>query len=107
MTTSGNEAYLRSPRGVRGEREEALRENAMDRQPYDPLVQYEIRLRGTLPPDWSHWFDNMTMTNDREGNTVLSGPIVDQAALHSLFDKARDLGLALLEVRRVPPAGKG
>ncbi|MGE5221851.1 MAG: hypothetical protein ACM3PY_05400 [Omnitrophica WOR_2 bacterium] len=74
----------------------------MDHQLSDPRVQYEIWLKGTLPPDWSSWFDEMTMTYDREGNTVLSGPIVDQAALHSLLDKARDLGLALLEVRRVP-----
>ncbi len=79
----------------------------MDQQHSDPLMQYEIRLKGTLPPDWSRWFDNLNMTYDREGNTVLSGPIVDQAALHSLLDKARDLGLALLEVRRVPHVGKG
>jgi hypothetical protein len=79
----------------------------MDQQPSDPFVQYEIRLRGTLPLDWSRWFDNLTMTYDSEGNTVLSGVIVDQAALHSLLDKARDLGLALLEVRRVTPVEKG
>ncbi len=79
----------------------------MDPESDDALVQYEIRLRGSLPPDWSRWFDNMTMTYDAEGNTVLSGPVVDQAALHSLLDKARDLGLELLEVRRVTPEGKG
>jgi hypothetical protein len=79
----------------------------MGQQQSDPLVQYEIRLKGTLPPDWSRWFDNLTMTYDREGNTVLSGPVVDQAALHSILDKARDLGLALLEVRRVSPVEKG
>ncbi len=78
----------------------------MNRKPSDPHW-YEIRLKGTLPADWSRWFDNMTMTYDREGSTLLSGPIVDQAALHSLLDKALDLGLALLEVRRVPPVGKG
>ncbi len=87
-------------------RDETLRENALDCHPYNPSVQYEIRLRGNLPPDWSRWFDNMTMTYDKEGNTVLSGPIVDQAALHSLLDKAQDLGLALLEVRRVPSVTK-
>ncbi len=103
MTTSGNGASFCSPSG---EKEEVLRESVMDRQLCDPLVQYEIRLRGTLPPDWSRWFDNMTMTYDKDGNTMLSGMIVDQAALHSLLDKARDLGLALLEVRRVPLEGK-
>ncbi len=86
---------------------EALRENEMDIESDDVLVQYEIRLRGSLPPDWSRWFDNMTMSYDEEGNTVLSGPVVDQAALHSLLDKARDLGLELLGVRSVPPAEKG
>ncbi len=79
----------------------------MDCQPSDPPARYEIRLRGTLPLDWSRWFDDMTMTYDGEGNTVLSGPNADQAALHGLLDKARDLGLALLEVRKVLPEGKG
>lgn len=69
--------------------------------------QYEIRLRGTLPPFWSDWFGGLTLTYDGEGNTLLTGPIVDQAALHGLLDKARDLGLALLEVRKVPPLGQG
>jgi hypothetical protein len=79
-----------------------VRESVMDCTQSDPLAQYEIRLRGTLPPHWSCWFDGMTMTYDGEGNTLLSGPIVDQAALHGLLDKARDLGLVLLEFRRVP-----
>ncbi len=73
----------------------------MDTESDDSHVHYEIQLKGSLPPDWSHWFDNMRLTYDAEGNTVLSGLIVDQAALHSLLDKARDLGLELLEVRRV------
>ncbi len=79
----------------------------MDVESDDSLAQYEIRLRGSLPPDWSRCFDNMTMTYDVEGNTVLSGPIIDQAALHGLLDKVRDLGLELLEVRRVTPERKG
>jgi hypothetical protein len=49
----------------------------------------------------------MSITYDGEGNTLLTGPVVDQAALHGLLDKARDLGLALLEVRRVPQVGEG
>ncbi len=78
----------------------------MDLHQSDPRVHYEIRLRGTLPADWSRWFDNMTMAYDEDGNTVLSGPVVDQAALHSLLDKAWNLGLELLEVRIVPAAEK-
>jgi hypothetical protein len=75
----------------------------MNKQHLDLPGHYEIRLRGILPPLWSRWFDGMTITCDDEGNTLLSGPIVDQAALHGLLAKVRDLGLALLEVRRIPP----
>jgi hypothetical protein len=74
----------------------------MNQQHFDSPGHYEIRLRGTLPLYWSCWFGGMTITYDDEGNTLLTGPIVDQAALHGLLDKAQDLGLALLEVRRVP-----
>jgi hypothetical protein len=79
----------------------------MSQQQSDPLGHYEIRLGGTLPPYWSRWFGDMFITYDGEGNTLLTGPVVDQAALHGLLDKARDLGLALLEVRRVPQVGEG
>jgi hypothetical protein len=79
----------------------------MNQQQSESLGQYEIRLRGTLPPYWSSWFGDLAITYDGEGNTLLTGPVVDQAALHGLLDKARDLGLALLDVRRIPPAGEG
>ncbi len=59
----------------------------------------QIRLKGTLPRPWSHWFGEMDITYDGDGNTLLTGAIADQAALHGLLDKVRDLGLALLEVR--------
>ncbi len=78
----------------------------MDSQHPHALNRYEIRLKGTLPADWSPWFTGLTMSYDEEGNTLLSGPIVDQAALHSYLDRARDLGLTLLDVRRVSPADK-
>jgi hypothetical protein len=77
----------------------------MNQRHCDAPEHYEIRLRGILPPYWTHWFGDMTITHDGEGNTVLTGPIVDQAALHGLLDKARDLGLALLEVRSVSRPG--
>ncbi len=66
----------------------------------DPPATYEIRLKAYLPTDWSDWFDGMAVTHDDEGNTLLTGPVVDQAALYGLLDKARDLGLTLLSVRR-------
>ena len=84
-----------------------MRESEMNQQQSDSPGHYEIRLRGTLPLYWSRWFGDMTITHDGEGNTLLTGPIIDQAALHGLLDKARDLGLALLEVRKFPPLGEG
>lgn len=79
----------------------------MNRQHCDLPEHYEIRLRGTLSQHWSDWFGGMSIAYDAEGNTLLSGPIVDQAALHGLLDKARDLGLDLLEVRRITKAKEG
>ncbi len=71
-------------------------------QDSEPSVIYEIRLKGILSPDWSHWFDGMTITHDDQGNTLLTGYVVDQAALHGLLDKIRDLVLFLLWVRMCP-----
>ncbi|HOG45095.1 MAG TPA: hypothetical protein PLJ35_10310 [Anaerolineae bacterium] len=62
---------------------------------------YEIRLRGHLPAHWASWFEGMAVDHDDEGNTLLTGPMVDQAALYGLLDRARDLGLALLQVRQI------
>ena len=63
---------------------------------------YEIRLRGTLPQHWSRWFGGMTLTSGINGSTLLTGPVVDQAALHGVLEKVRDLGIVLLEVRMIP-----
>lgn len=60
---------------------------------------YEIRLQGYLSPHWSHWFGDMAITHDGIGHTLLTGPVVDQAALHGLLDRAHDLGLPLLSLR--------
>ncbi len=84
-----------------------MRESGMDQRHMHSGEHYRIRLRGTLPLFWSDWFGGMTLTYDGEGNTLLSGPIADQSALHGLLDKVRDLGLILLEVRKVPPTGEG
>ena len=61
---------------------------------------YEIRLKGHLEPRWADWFDGLTLTQESDGTTVLSGSVVDQAALHGLLSKVRDLGLPLIAVRR-------
>lgn len=63
---------------------------------------YQIRVKGYLPDHWSDWFDGLTLTLDAErGETILSGPVVDQAALHGLLNKVRDPGLVLLSVNQV------
>ena len=66
--------------------------------------RYEIRLGGHLDGRWAAWFDGMTFTREGDGTTVLRGPITDQAALHGLLQRVRDLGLPLLAVVRVEPA---
>ena len=62
---------------------------------------YEIRLKGHLEPRWVKWFDGLAITPDENGNTLLSGPVADQAALYGLLKKVRDLGLPLLSVNPV------
>ena len=61
---------------------------------------YEIRLKGHLNARWADWFDGLTLTRESDGTTLLSGPIVDQAALHGVLGKVRDLGLPLIAVRQ-------
>jgi hypothetical protein len=69
-------------------------------------VRYEIRVRGVLDPRWSEWFEGLRVEADGP-DTVLSGPVLDQAALHGLLAKVRDLGLPLLSVNQVGPEGDG
>lgn len=64
---------------------------------------YEIRLAGHLDQRWAEWFDGLTLTHTSDRTTVLHGQIVDQAALHGLLQKARDLGLPLVSVAQVAP----
>jgi len=67
------------------------------------LVAYEIRVKGHLDGCWSEWFDGLTITNLESGETVLCGEIVDQAALHGVLSKVRDLNLLLIAVRGAGP----
>lgn len=62
---------------------------------------YQIRVEGHLGTQWANWFDGLTMTLDDNGDTLLTGVIVDQALLHGLFKKIRDLGLVLVSVNPV------
>jgi hypothetical protein len=71
--------------------------------PAEPLARYEIRVKGALDDRWSAWFDDLRVTSDQAGQTTIAGPVTDQAALHGLLAKVRDLGLELLSVRRIDP----
>src|SRR5512136_1910274 len=70
--------------------------------PSQPVV-YEIRLKGHLGSQWTDWFEGLTITLEDNGDTLLTGPEVDQAALHGLLKKVRDLGLPLVSVSPVEP----
>jgi hypothetical protein len=64
---------------------------------------YEIRLLGHLDRQWTDWFGGMTITHEKDGTTLLSGPVADQAALHGLLKKVRDLGMPLVSVSPIEP----
>ena len=64
---------------------------------------YEIRIKGHLDNRWADWFEDLTITALDNGETLLTGPVVDQAALHGLLRKVRDLAMPLLSVTRVRP----
>jgi hypothetical protein len=61
-------------------------------------VVYQIRLKGHLDSQWTDWFEGLTITLEEDGDTLLTGPVIDQAALHGLLKKVRDLGLTLVSV---------
>ena len=64
---------------------------------------YQIRIKGHLGADWADWFDGLAITLQDNGETLLTGPVVDQAALHGLLRKVRDLGMVLLSVMCMQP----
>jgi hypothetical protein len=66
-------------------------------------ARYELRVQGVLEPRWSAWFEGLQVSSDERGQTTITGPVADQAALHGLLAKIRDLGLPLLAVRRLDP----
>jgi hypothetical protein len=73
--------------------------------PADPerAMVYQIRVKGHLAQQWTDWFEGLTILLEENGDTLLTGPVVDQAALHGLLKKVRDLGLPLLSVMRLTP----
>ena len=70
--------------------------------PSQPMV-YQIRIKGHLGRQWTDWFEGLAITLEDNGDTLLTGPVVDQAALHGLLKKVRDVGMPLLSVIRITP----
>ena len=68
--------------------------------PSQPMI-YQIRIKGYLDSQWTDWFGGLTVTLEDNGDTLLTGPVIDQAALHGLLKKVRDLGTPLISVVQV------
>jgi hypothetical protein len=73
----------------------------------DEARLYEIRIQGHLDDRWAGWFDGLTITLEDNGETLLTGPVIDQAALHGLIRKVRDLGIPLISVTRIRSSKAG
>lgn len=71
------------------------------------MLQIEIRIKGRIAEHWSAWFEGLTITHTDQGETTLSGDVIDEAALYGLLAKLRDLGLPLLSVNSTPKGPQG
>jgi hypothetical protein len=75
-----------------------------DEQNKEAMI-YQIRIDGQLDRQWTDWFEGLTITQEADGKTVLTGHVVDQSALHGLLKKVRDLGMPLISVNRIETDG--
>jgi hypothetical protein len=66
-----------------------------------PPTVYQIRVKGHLGSQWTNWFEGLTITLEEDGDTLLTGPVIDQAALHGLLKRVRDSGMPLVSVNHV------
>ena len=74
--------------------------------PSQPVI-YQIRIKGHLGSQWTDWFEGLTITLEEGGDTLLTGPVVDQSALHGLLRKIRDLGMTLISIQTINKMNKG
>lgn len=77
-------------------------EQNLGSDPDEPKI-FQIRIQGHLGQQWAGWFDGLTIVLEEDGNTLLSGLVIDQSALHGILKKIRDLGMPLLAVNQVEP----
>jgi len=77
--------------------------NELTPKPESQPMVYQIRIKGHLGCQWTDWFGGLTITLEEDGDTLLTGPVIDQSALYGLLKKVRDLGMPLLSVNRVEP----
>ena len=80
-----------------------MSESHASTEAHDEPELYEIRIRGHLDGRWANWFGGLTITLEEGGDTLLTGPVIDQAALYGLLKKVRDLGMPLVSVSPVEP----
>ena len=73
----------------------------MSNEQNEKAMTYQIRIEGQLGEQWTDWFEGLTITQEEDGTTVLTGPVLDQSALHGLLKKVRDLGAPLVSVNRM------
>jgi hypothetical protein len=76
--------------------------NKQSRATNQPVL-YRIRIKGHLGPQWADWFEGLTITLEEDGHTLLAGSVIDQAALHGILKKVRDLGMPLVSVNSFEP----
>jgi len=77
----------------------------MSNKQNEKATNYQIRIEGELGPQWSDWFEGLSISQEEDGTTLLTGPVSDQSALHGLLKKVRDLGIPLVSVNRMETDG--
>ena len=93
----GDGGKVQGPEGDEG----GMSDTHAGKEGHGEPARYEIRIKGHLDPRWTDRFDGLSFTHESDGTTILSGPVADQAALHGLLRRVRDLGMTLLSVVHV------